>query len=174
MIYLLSYRILFEYFLLSCIKCKLHVRALTSAKSTNTICYSLRRFPGHLNDTNCFRMMPSIGPGCDLPLPEDCHIMADLGYPPHPVLVRPKKRNQVRNARQQRINQELRKCRVKVEHAIGFFKTYRSISSRWRNRKAFLSIVIHCCACLSNRRRRFLMRLLLNIFDYKARCDLQS
>ncbi|KAK3753001.1 hypothetical protein QZH41_016301, partial [Actinostola sp. cb2023] len=40
-------------------------------------------FPGHLNDINCFNMMPTrIGPGCDLALPQGCHIMADLGYHP--------------------------------------------------------------------------------------------
>jgi len=103
-------------------------------------------------------MMPSVGPGGDLPLPAGCHILADLGYPPHPVIVRPKKRNQIRgNARLQRINRELRRCQVKVEHAIGFLKTYRCISGRWRHKQAFISIVIHLTACLSNRRRRFLM-----------------
>ena len=104
--------------------------------------------------------MPTLGPGCDLPLPHGCHILADGGYPPHQVLVRPRKKNQVRgNARLKKINKELRKCRVKVEHEIGFFKTYRYISDeggRWRHRKAFLSVVVHLCACLSNRRKRFM------------------
>jgi hypothetical protein len=68
--------------------------------------------------------------------------------------VRRKKRNKIRgNARLRRINRELRRCWVKVEHAIGFFKTYGCISGLWRHRRAFLSIVIHLSACLSNRRR---------------------
>lgn len=112
---------------------------------------SVCRFPGHLNDIKYFHLMPSIGPGRDMNLPTGLSRDGRLRLSPHPVLVRPNKRNQVRNAR--RINEELRKCRVNVEHAIVFFKTYRSISGRWRHRRAFLSIVIYCCACLTNRRR---------------------
>jgi hypothetical protein len=56
-------------------------------------------------------MMPSVGPEGALPLPAGWHILADPGYPPHPVLVRRKKRNKIRgNARLRRINRELRRC----------------------------------------------------------------
>lgn len=144
------------------ISARAHTNIHTTSINTHTH-YNfeiIHRFPGHLNDINCFNIMPSLGPGCDLPLSAGCHILADGGYPPHPVLVRPRKKNQVRgNRRLQKINKELRRYRVKVEHEMSLLKTYRCISEeggRWRHKKSFLSIVIHVCACLSNRRKRFL------------------
>lgn len=102
-------------------------------------------------------MIPSIGPNGVLRLPRQCRLASDGGYAARMPLVRP--RIIARNRRTRDANRELRKIRVKVEHAIGYLKVYRSTSAIFRHKRPFLPIVVQTCAFLTNRKRLQLRRV---------------
>ena len=110
-----------------------------------------------MNDSQTYRLIPSVGNNGILRLPRHGRLAADGGYPARDPLIKPIRLAQNRRARD--ANRELRKIRVKVEHSIGFLKVYRSISSVFRQRRPFLPVVVQTCAFLTNRRRLLLRRL---------------
>ena len=56
-----------------------------------------------------------------------------------------------------RVNREISRVRVRVEHRIGDIRVYCSVpgaTGRFRNRRRFLPVVVNIVVALVNRRRR--------------------
>lgn len=125
--------------------------------SKSNPCLYFNRFPGHLNDAQCYQMIPRIGRHRDKELPRRARLAADGGYPARIPLIVP--RRICHNRRQRAANRALRSLRVKIEHSFGFQKIYSSISSVFRHKRPFYPFVISTCAFLSNRRKHFIYRI---------------
>lgn len=116
-------------------------------------------FPGHLNDVQTFRGMPDLSPEGPLSLPADLHLLADLGYPNHPQLVRPFWRRQIRGTPEERrlmrvANKAQKRERVAVENCFAYLKCYKCISNKARYRRQWLPILVSLCCRLANSSRR--------------------
>lgn len=115
------------------------------------------RFPGHMNDAQCYRSLPQVGHGRARDLPRRARILADGGYAARVPVITP--RRIARNRRQLRANRALRSLRMQIEHSIGFQKVYASINSIFRHKRSFLPFVVCTCGFLSNRRKLIIRRL---------------
>ena len=114
------------------------------------------RFPGHMNDAQCYRSLPQVGHGRARVLPRRARILADGGYAARVPVTTPKR--SARNRRQLQANRALRSLRMQIEHSIGFQKVYASINSIFRHKRSFLPIVVCTCVFLSNRRKLIICR----------------
>lgn len=115
------------------------------------------RFPGHMNDAQCYQTLPRIGHGRIRNLPRRARLLADGGYAARVPLVVP--RRIARNPRQTQANRVLRSIRMQIEHSIGFQKVYASVNSIFRHKRYFLPFVVCTCGFLSNRRKLIIRRL---------------
>ena len=79
------------------------------------------RFPGHMNDAQCYRSLPQIGHGRASDFPPRARILADGGYAARLSVITP--RRIARNRRQLQANRALRLLRMQIEHSIGFRKS---------------------------------------------------
>ena len=111
-------------------------------------------FPGHSYDASQYRLLPEIGNGLELHLPENVYLLADSIYPNRYPLLTPFKNNQMGNLNREDValyNLAHRRCRVFVEHAISYFKTYGVIKGIYRHERWFLPVVADVCAALAHR-----------------------
>ena len=116
------------------------------------IVYIQSGFLGHNNDSAQLQMMPRIGNGEELHLPEGLYILADKGYPcEYPLLTPWRVRDVAGDQRRQLFNLELRRVRVKVEHCIRRVKEYGAVSHLWRHERWMFPIVNELCAFLAQR-----------------------
>lgn len=115
------------------------------------------RFPGHMNDAQCYRSLPQIGHGRASGLPRRARLLADGGYAATVPLIVP--RQIARNRRQLQANGALRSLRIQIEHSIGFQKVYASVNSIFRHKLSFLPFVVCTCGFLSNWRKLIIHRL---------------
>lgn len=119
--------------------------------------FSFNRFPGHMNDAQCYQALPRIGHGRARNLPRRARLLADGGYAARLPLIAP--RRNARNRRQIQANRALRSIRMQVEHSIGFQKVYASVNSIFIHKRCFLPFVVCTCGFLSNRRKLVIRRL---------------
>ena len=88
------------------------------------LCYIHSRFSGHINDALRFCKLPKIGPNTNLEFPDDCHLLAGLGYHRRYSLMTPHRRLQIARApscdrrKYKKVNRIIRTCRVLVDHLI--------------------------------------------------------
>ena len=116
-------------------------------------------YPGHCNDAQCFRMMPSIGPNNDLQFPADAYLFGDNGYACEYPVVSPYRRDQINGAPtpQERdnmlqINQTIRSHRIYIEHLIGYLKHYRCMAMLNRHPRWEMACLTELCVGLADRR----------------------
>ena len=120
-------------------------------------------YVGHLNDAQCYRLIPEIGPGRDLEFPEDAYLLGDSAYPCEYPLISPYRRQQITAAEGERreqmvnINYAIKRRRIYVEHLIGHLKMYRVIGSLYHHRRRDMSRITQLCVGLAERR--------LHLFD---------
>ena len=97
-------------------------------------------FPGHLNDAGIFHLLPEIGPGQELDFPEGVFLLGDNGYANRWPIMTKFRANQIMQANQIEdrlamsiFNNEHCRCRIYVEHAISYLKTYRAVKEVYRH-----------------------------------------
>ena len=118
----------------------------------------LYRFPGHMNDAQCYRTLPQIGHGRARNLPRRARLLADGGYAARVPLIAPRRIG--RNRRHRQANRALHSLRVQIYRTlIGFHKVYASINSVFRHKRCFLPFVVCTCGFISNRRKLIIRRL---------------
>ena len=118
-------------------------------------------FLGHLNDAGQFALMPNIGPGQELPFPEEMYLLGDNGYPNRYPVMTKFRAHQIRQAATEEdrtamhiFNEEHSRCRIYAEHVISYFKTYRAVKEMYRHPRWMMPIVAEVCACLAQRHIR--------------------
>lgn len=122
-----------------------------------TAYYFFFRFPGHMNDAQCYQTLPRIGHGRASNLPRRARLLADGGYAARVPLIAP--RRIARNRRQRQANRAIRAIRMQIDHSIRFHKVYASIISIFRHKRCFLPFVVCTCGFLLNRRKLIIRRL---------------
>jgi hypothetical protein len=101
-----------------------------------------------------------------LVLPQNAYLVADGGYPSVYPLITPFRRPRGRHLGpvQKRINREIGRARIGVEHGIANIHAFRSVpgrSGRFRHRRELVPLVtnvVHVVA-LANRRRRLIQSI---------------
>ena len=100
-----------------------------------------------------------IGPGRNLDLPGDCHLLGDAGYRNQYHVISPYRRPEIQAAPPNEhpqmllINDTIRRHRIYVEHLIGQLKIYRILDYVWRNPRPIQRQVVELCAGLAQMRR---------------------
>jgi hypothetical protein len=91
-------------------------------------------FLGHNNDSAQLQMMPRVGDGEELHLPDGLYILADKRYPcEYPILTPWRERHMAGNKRRELFNLELKRVRVRIEHCIRRIKEYGAVNQLWRH-----------------------------------------
>ncbi|CAB4016352.1 Hypothetical predicted protein [Paramuricea clavata] len=118
--------------------------------NNSNIVYIQSGFLGHNNDSGQFQLMPVIGTGQELHLPQGLYILADKGYPSVYPLVTPR-RNAAGNLTRRLFNREHARVRTRVEHCIRQVKEYGAVSHLWRHERWMFPIVTELCSFLAQR-----------------------
>ena len=114
------------------------------------IVYIHSGFLGHNNDSA--QMMPRIGYGEELHLPEGLYFLADKGYPcEYPFLTPWRQCDIAGNQCRLLFNLELRRKRVRIEHCIRRVKEYGAANQLWRHERWLFPVVNEPCAFLAQR-----------------------
>ena len=115
-------------------------------------------FRRHNNDANTFDMMTPIGDGRTLDFPRNCVLLGDCINPSRHPVVTPFTSAQLRrlprherNIRR-KINKNIRKYRVYVEHVIRLLKVFKIIGSLYRHNRDEMGRIVCLCANLCARR----------------------
>ena len=109
-------------------------------------------FLGHSNDAMQYHLLPSIGHGQELELPQHAYLLADSIYPNRYPLLTPFRRNQINHDDNMELfNLEHRRCRIAVEHVISYFKTYAVMKGVYRHGRWLLPVIADICAVLAHR-----------------------
>ena len=128
--------------------------------NNRNIRYVQSGFLGRMNDASQYTLMPRIGPGLDLPFPEEAYLLGDNGYASRYPIMTKFRRDQIRQVADiddqtamHIFNEEHARCRihVHVEHAISYFKTYRAVKELYRHPRWMMPIVAELCAFLAQR-----------------------
>ena len=113
-------------------------------------------FLGHCNDAQQYQLLPRIGHDEELHFPENLCLLADSIYPNQYPLLTPFRNNQVYDGLDRQdislFNLCHRRCRITVEHAISYFKTYAVMKGPYRHERWFLPVISNVCAALAHRR----------------------
>lgn len=112
-----------------------------------------------MNDAATYRLMPDIGPGKELDIPDGTYILGDGIYPhEHPIMTRYRRNHAGPPGRRERrlFNLAFSRQRVKVEHVIHIYKTFRAVSSQdtYRHERWRFPIIAELCAFLAERHVR--------------------
>ena len=121
------------------------------------------RYPGHLNDSWTYWVLPRIGFNHQRALPQAARLLADGGYAARVQLIT--SRGIARNHRIRHKNRELRHLRVRIEHSIVALKIYRSISMIFKQKRPFLPIVVATCGFWPTEDKDFYNNLKLSDLD---------
>ena len=109
-------------------------------------------FLGHCNDALQYMLLPSIGHGQELELPQGVYLLADSIYPNREPLLTPFRRNQIHGDENLELfNLEHSRCRVAVEHVISYFKTFAVMKGVYRHKRWLLPVIADICAALAHR-----------------------
>jgi hypothetical protein len=115
-------------------------------------------FHGRQNDAQCFMQLPEMAETGDLPFTDNLYLLADKIYPNRHPLLTPFTRPQINAgpAEQQEemklYNLAVSSKRVYIEHVIGHFKVFRSISSIFRHDRHTIAMHVELCVGLAQRR----------------------
>ena len=97
---------------------------------------------GHSTDAGSFARLPNIGFRQQLHVPRNAYLLADGAYPSnYPILTPFRRQRGILKPWQRRVNREIARARVLMEHRIGDVRAYRSVpgrSGRFRNQRHFL------------------------------------
>lgn len=124
------------------------------------ICFVQSGFMGHQNDATSYQLLSQIGPREALDFPADCNLLADKIFPNTYPLLTPYTSQQIRRQqphiqhKSRKFNRILNRFRISVEHAIGYMKRFRCISTLWRHPRWKLSMIVEICEGLSNRHKK--------------------
>lgn len=123
------------------------------ADNTGNIVFVQCGFYGHQNDAGQWlHIVPPIGQGMPLPLPENSYLLADKGYPNEEPLLTPWRRQRlVGHPSRTFFNTELSRHRESIEHTIKRFKEYKAIATLWRHPRGNAVQVMELCAALAQR-----------------------
>jgi hypothetical protein len=119
-------------------------------------CFVECGFLGHLNDAQQYCRLPEIG-GPELPFPDECFLLGDKIYPNRHPIVTPFTEQQINRRhvferRCRELNKIISTHRSIIERSICKLKSYRILSSVWRQRRRHLRQVVIIVAGLVTRR----------------------
>jgi hypothetical protein len=132
-------------------------------------------FRRHNNDANTFDMMTPIGDGRTLDFPRNCVLLGDCINPSrHPVVtpftsaqLRRLPRHERNIRRKIKINKNIRKYRVYVEHVIRLLKVFKIIESLYRHNRDEMGRIVLMCTFV---RQKIIITFWFMMYIESAQC----